>query len=302
MFSQIAVKKNQSQPNRSFNQVASMFGRLYEEAMAASIRTEHGRGPEYRPSSFPICSVLVYMQFLAAARNGFYESNMGAGGGFFTSVGTAAHENIQRYIGESGKIYGHWKCRNPKCKRSHAARDLYDEKGKIVRPGALTRESTTNNKCPTCKHAMEYVELEINYNGLKGHIDCIVKLEDGSYWVADYKTTTANNLKSTKLPKSEHLMQLPTYCYVLEKKYKMKIRGFSLLYFSRDNPYSFREHADKWTPRWRSQIGALIKDQKRVYRNAVRAFVENKPDLAIKCKVCTKPSDYEEKIDRKSVV
>ncbi len=269
------------------------FGRAYKEAMDSAIRTKHGRPPEYRPSSFPICPVLTYMKFVGAHR-GYYESEMGAGGGFFTSVGTAAHENIQYYMGNNMRMWGNWKCRNPKCRHALRARDLYDEDGTILRKGKLTRKHTTNNKCPGCDHSMEYIEIEINYRGLKGHIDAIYKMGKNMFWVGDYKTTTKNILKkSSELPKREHLMQVPTYCYALEKLYGMKILGFSLLYFSRDNPYEFVEKSDTWTPRWRKQIAKLIRSQKTNYQVAVQAFVQNKPELAIRYKPCQKPSDYE---------
>lgn len=281
---------------KRFTVVQSHFGRVYAETMDSTIRTTYGRGPEYRPSSFPICPVLVHMQFIAAAETGHYEGVMQAGGGFFTSVGTAAHENIQYYIGCTGKTFGDWKCKNPKCQKHHDARDLYDEKGVLWRPGKLTRKNTTKNTCPKCHNPMEYIEKEIDYKGLKGHIDCIFEMPDGTYWVADYKTSTKGLIKGNKLPKSEHLMQVPTYCYVLEKKYGMKISGFSLLYFSRDNPFEFREYAEEWGPRRRNEIKQLIKDQKHIYACAVNSFVQNDPDIAIGCKPCLVPDDYERKM------
>jgi hypothetical protein len=221
---------------------------------------------------------------------------MSASGGFFTSVGTAAHENIQYYIGQSGNVFGDWKCKSPKCIKYKQGRNLFDEDGNLIRQGKLTRVDTCNNKCPKCKEPMEYVEKEIVYRGMKGHIDCIYRLPNGNFWIADYKTTTKTNLKSSKLPKREHLMQLPTYCYVLEKKYGMTVEGFSLLYFSRDNPFEFREHAEQWDARWRSRVKVLIEQQREIYGSAVRAFVERKPELAIKNKPCSCPDDYEKKM------
>lgn len=282
--------------SQRITEIASHFGRVYAEAMEKSITVSHGRGPEFRPSSFPICPVLAYMQMKEAAKAGYYASTMSTSGGFFTSVGTAAHENIQYFMGETGRIFGDWKCKNPKCKRHKLSKNVYDEDGNVIREGKLTRTNTVNNKCPSCKEPMEYIEKEINYNGLKGHIDCIYKMPSGAYWIADYKTTTKNNLKSSKLPKREHLMQLPTYCYVLEKKYGMEIEGFSLLYFSRDNPFEFKEHAEQWTSRWRKKVKELIADQKKIYTSAVQAFALGKPELAIKLKPCSCPDDYEKKM------
>jgi len=273
--------------------IESHLGKVYAQIMDSSIITPNGRGPEYRPSSFPICPVLVHMQFMQAAQDGFYMSNMAAGGGYFTTVGTAAHENIQYYMGSTKKVFGDWKCRNPRCQKHHDARDLYDEKGVMYRKGTLTSKNTTDNECPECGVACEYVEKCIDYFGLKGHIDCIYEMPDGTYWVLDYKTSTKGIIKTAKLPKREHLMQVPTYCYVLEKKYKMKISGFSLLYLSRDNPYEFKEKAQRWNERFRQETKELIIQQKKIYRSAVNSFIQNKPELAIKQKPCQCPDDYE---------
>lgn len=296
MFNKLKPRTAAFSQSQRFTQIASHFGRVYAEVMEKAITVSHGRGPEFRPSSFPICPVIAYMQMRTAATLGYYPGNMSTSGGFFTSVGTAAHENIQYFMGETGSVFGDWKCKTPKCKHFKAGRNLFDEDGNLVRKGKLTRKNTCNNKCPLCKEPMEYVEKEINYNGLKGHIDCIYKLPNGNYWVADYKTTTKNILKGPKLPKREHLMQLPTYCYVLEKKYGMVIEGFSLLYFSRDNPFEFKEHAEQWDKRWRVRVRKLIEDQRETYKSAVQAFAQKKPELAVKMKPCSCPDDYEKKM------
>jgi len=73
----------------------------------------------------------------------------------------------------------------------------------------------------------------------------------------------------------------------------MKISGFSLLYLSRDNPFEFREYAEQWGPRRRDEIRDLIKNQKKIYRAAVNSFIQDKPELAMKCKPCQVPDDYE---------
>src|SRR5690606_22992419 len=99
--------------------------------------------------------------------------------------------------------------------------------------------------------------------------------------------------KGNKLPKSEHLMQLPTYCYVHEKNYKMKIEGFSLLYFRRDNPFEFYEHAEAWDARWRQRIRELIANQRERYSDAANAFYHRKPKLAIGSKPCRCADDYD---------
>lgn len=275
-----------------YTKISSFFGRAYADAMERVIETKHGRAPEFRPSAFPLCPVLIYAKLAVAAKDGYYHSSMGAAGGFFTSVGTAAHENIQYYLGASGRTFGDWKCKNPKCKKHQLSKTLIAEDGSVLRHGKLTRTNTTNNICPACEHSMEYVEKEINYRGCKGHVDCIYKLPNGNYWVADYKTTTKTSLKSGKLPKNEHLMQVPTYCYALEKEYGIKIEGFSLLYFSRDNPFEFHEHSEQWDKRWRERTRIMLKEQRSRYKAGLQAFATRDVDIAIRKKPCQCPDDY----------
>jgi hypothetical protein len=275
----------------------SAFGKLYEHTMEQAIETDYGRGPEFRPSSFPTCPILTMTRLQVGAHYKKFVGEMSASGGFFTSVGTAAHENIQYFIGASGKIWGDWKCINPRCKKAHAARDLYDEDGNIIRKGKLTRRNTTNNKCPCCKHDLFYEEKEVRYKGLKGHIDAILKTPEG-FIIGDYKTTTRSKLESGKLPMKAHLKQLPTYCYILKKKYKMKVIGFSLLYFSRDNPFRFVEHYEPWTDEWDERVRTkVIKHERKKFKAGVKAFLEQDIRIAIKHKPCSCREQYEEELD-----
>lgn len=301
MFSKLPKKTSSSaysQNSRFFKPVkSSFFGEMYEETMNKVMTTSYGRGPRFRPSALPLCSILVYMQLVKGASQGYFEDQMSASGGYFTRVGTAAHTNIQYFIGMSGKIWGDWVCNTSGCKKHNDARDLYDEKGKIIRKGILTRKNTTNNICPACKHPMIYEEKEIKYKGLIGHIDAIIKLEDGTFWVADYKTCTKYKLQSGKLPNKGHLIQLPSYCHVLHQKYKMKIRGFSLLYFSRDNPFMFYEHSEKWTPTWHKRSGDCIKNERKKFVAGVRSFALKSRQSAISGKPCKCKEDYETLMD-----
>lgn len=296
MFSNLKVPKQGQYAFAVRSEPASVFGAMYAKTMEMDIITTNGRMPECRPSGFPICSVLSFLKMVKGAHYGYYESKMSASGGYFTSVGTAAHENIQYYIGETGKVWGDWSCRNPTCTKMHDARDLFNEKGEMIRAGKTTRESTTNNKCPKCKHPMDYVEKQINYKGIKGHVDCIVKLASGGWWVADYKTSTQNKIKkgSSQLPVKDHMIQVPTYCIALEKQYKIKVDGFSLLYLSRDNPFIFYEHAELWTPLWRKNIKAVLKTQRKRYQAALISFSGKEVKTAIKHKTCKSLGCYME--------
>ena len=274
----------------------SIVGRLYDKAMENTYSTLEGRKPEYRPSAFPLCSVLLYRKMVKGASVGYFEEKRSAAGDYFTSIGTQAHENIQFHMGFSGKIFGDWKCRNMKCSKGLKGRTLFDKEGNVVHKGRLTSRNTTVHKCPKCDRAMEYVEKEIRYKGLKGHIDCIVKLDNGMFWVADYKTCTKNKLDSNKLPERAHLKQLPAYCWVLQKKYKMKIAGFSLLYFSRDNPFNYLEHAEDWTEEWNDKCGRMIAQERAKFKAGVDSFISMDHTEAVKNKPCTSLAFYKKEI------
>lgn len=281
-------------PRRS--RALSVAGRLYEQAMDNKFKTEEGRRPEYRPSAFPLCSVLVYMRLVAGASRGYFESERSAAGDYFTSVGTTAHENIQFHMGFTGRVFGDWRCMNTKCKKGRLSRDLYDADGNLVRKGKLTRKNSVKHLCPSCDLPMEYVEKEINFAGLKGHIDCIIKLDDGRYWVADYKTTTKNKMSKGKLPEKTHLKQLPTYCYVLKKKYKLNVAGFSLLYISRDNPFEYLEYTEEWTSKWDARCKDMIDGERKKFKAGVNSFFDLDHEQAIKHKPCKTLAFYEKEI------
>lgn len=282
---------------KSGSKSVSVMGRMYERAMDETYTSKEGRRPQYRPSSFPICSVLTYMSLIEGASKGYFEEEKSAASDYFTSVGTAAHENIQFYMGISANVFGDWKCTNvDNCKLASKAMDLYDANGRLHRRGKRTRKNTTNNICPCCNSPMTYIEKQVNYMGLKGHIDCILLLDDGTYWIGDYKTSTKYKLQSGKLPERSHLRQLPAYCYVLEKKYNLTISGFSLLYFSRDNPFNFYEYAEKWTSKWRRKIKKEVKNERIKFRSAVNSFAELDPEEAIANKPCKTLAYYEKEI------
>lgn len=273
-------------------------GRLYEQAMENKVVHTKGRAPKFRPSAFPLCSILIYRRMVMAASRGYFEEERSASSDFFTSVGTIAHENIQFHMGHTKQIFGDWKCINfGQCVSANDGMDLYDSSGTCIRRGKLTVRNSTDNICPSCGLAMRYEEKEIRFLGLVGHIDGIVKLPDGGYWLIDYKTTTKYKMNSGKLPVPSHLKQLPTYCYVVKKKYKLDVRGFSLIYFSRDNPFDFLESAYEWNGEWDKNIGKLIHEEKRKFVSGIEAFKKDDYKIAIRNKPCVSKIYYEKEMD-----
>lgn len=302
----ISVKRGKFGASKSFGPrpvvAKSVAGKLYAEAMESVHTDVNARPPVLRPSSFPLCSVLVYHDLMVGTSTGKFKRDMSAGGGYFTSVGTAAHTNIQFYIGKSGKVFGHWKCINNLCPEFHKARDKWkrvDDKWKLIH-GKPTLKNTTNNVCPYCKFDMEYVELTVKHKKVEGHIDCVIMLDPKRkrIWVADYKTCTKNKIENarTKLPERSHLRQLPSYCYILEEKYGYKVEGFSLIYICRDNPWIFYEHAEPWTDAWRKRAMHELKLERVRYRSGVDAYIERDKSIAIGQKPCKSLAHYEKEM------
>lgn len=254
----------------------SVFGNLYVDAMKSSITRKDGRSPELRPSSFPLCSVQVLDKFIQASIDGYYQGSMTAYGGYFTSVGTAAHENIQRYMGTTRSILGRWKCDYKPC-------DAY---GKLSVP-------TTDAFCPCCGHVREYVEFRVDMNGVRGHIDAVIPMANDRIWIGDYKTSTQTYVAAKGDVHKEHLMQIPSYCLILEQKYKQDVAGFSLLYLARDNPGNFHEKAFKWDNNRRNDAQDVIDLNTLRYTSAVKSLLTRNPAKAVACKSCKFPSDYE---------
>lgn len=308
VLSRVSPRKSTAQSKFGPRKVhaKSIAGKLYADAMEQSITDKNARPPVLRPSSFPMCSVLVYTDLMKGSYEEKFERDMSAGGGFFTSVGTAAHTNIQLYIGKSGKVFGHWKCINHLCPEFHKSRDKWktvEVKGKSVRKlvhGTPTREFSCDNVCPECKYDMEYVELTVKHKKVEGHIDCVIMLDHKKkrIWVADYKTCNKAKIDSgrSKLPAREHLRQLPAYCYILEKEYGYKVEGFSLIYICRDNPYLFYEHAEPWTPAWRKKAAAEFKLERLRYKAGVKSWLERDPTAAIEMKPCKSIVHYEKEM------
>lgn len=262
---------------------STLFSDLYEKAIDDSWHTHGGRPPKLRPSSFPLCPILTWRKMVKGAHLGYWPEEQEFSGQYFTQVGTLVHEVVQLYMGNTGKIWGNWKCRNPRCKESK-------KKG-------LTRKHTTNNKCPCCGSPMYYEEIEVRYRGIVGHIDAIIYLGNGRYWVGDYKTTTKYKINSGKLPEKAHLKQIPAYVHILRVTLKLNVVGFSLLYLSRDNPFYFSEESFYWDKQWTIKAKAMLKGEKRRYLAALESFKTRKLHHIIQNKPCTSKKFYNQNLD-----
>jgi hypothetical protein len=279
----------------------SWVSQTFAQAMESSFIHPLGRGPELRPSSFPQCSVKVWMQKYRGAALGQYNAERKFSMEYFTGVGTTVHEISQLFMGLSKVQYGHWKCLNPKCIKGIQASEIRTADGSLVKAGKITRKFSCDNICPKCALPMFYVELEVNYKGTKGHIDGVWKIPKslgGGYWVIDYKTTGLEKVKNGKenFPDKKHLAQLPVYAYILRKKYKMDIKGFSLIYMPRDNPFSFYEYREDWSKKWSLHSSQVLKENTLRYNAVLKDLTNDSFSESIYNKPCSSEREYRNKM------
>lgn len=289
----IHLSSGKQNPNQN-----SEISKIIDQAMEVSYLLPGNRRPALRPSSFPKCPVLDWMRLVRFESQGHLEEKHSFANSYFAGVGTVVHEIIQHHIGNTQKVYGNWKCTNPDCSCGQAAMDLYDAQGKCVRRGKITAFRTTNNLCPECSRPMHYEELEITMMGITGHVDCILVLEKGKWWVIDYKTTLKSKVAGKKLPEKKHLKQLRAYAYMLKHKYGLPIQGLSLIYLPRDNPFYFLEYSEDFnTEKLERRAFAIIKDEKRKWKAVQKSLKTKDYSHVVAAKPCSCREDYHEKMD-----
>lgn len=259
---------------------ATEFSLMYKSLTNVK-RQQAPREVYLRPSMLPTCSIKLLDAMIAYSND--THSDWGFGADYFTSVGTTVHEFIERWCSEShSKIWGHWKCLNPDCQHEH--------------------QFTHENTCSKCGSKMGYHEIEIEYLGFKGHIDCIILTKKGVQ-ICDYKTTTKD--KAKKLNYKTHNMgyplQINAYAYMLDKvwghhfkeKYGLGMAGASLLFISRDNPFQTQEF--HWTYADGRDIGRKILYRSLLqFRAALKDFNNLELRRTLKFKACPNRQAYED--------
>ena len=192
------------------NKTLAEFAKYYRTSMKSELPDLVTRAPALRVSSFPFCGLRTLYKRLESKTEKF-----DAGKDFYTSVGTAAHLVFQRFLGNKGKIYGNWKCRDSKC--------------------GNFEEFSNKAKCPDCGKEREYEEFTVTaFDHVSGHLDGVWKSSEGKYYVIDYKTSSSRNLwthrkRSAIFPYVKNKVQILSYCSLLEHIYDITI---SLSYFN----------------------------------------------------------------------
>jgi hypothetical protein len=200
-------------------------------------------------------------------------------GDFFLNIGTVVHSVLQKHSKNALKLWGNWKC--SRC--------------------GTTWKHSTRNKC-NCGGDADYVEVEVDYLGVKGHIDLIYITDDGVV-ITDFKTTTSGKIiKNTTYDSypQNYLYQIASYFYMCEKLFAHKFKRYgglayaTLFFISRDNPSSNIEF--DFSRKQLIKLGKeTILNARTAYKYAKKAFNNLNVDTFNECKevrMCSNLDDY----------
>ncbi len=171
-----------------------------------SIESKILRKPELRGSQLPICEVY----FMGATLLGGIEQAESYMSDFYTSIGTAIHENFQKWAGRMGVLFGNWVCK--RCNK-------------------VISNSFGPNTC--CNTEMQYKEIEFEKDGLLCHFDGIIKVKDKLY-LLEIKSISMEKLETEELPYKNHYSQATTYAYIAKTFLNLPIKGTIILYLARN--------------------------------------------------------------------
>lgn len=223
------------------------FLKEYKKAMSELAivgRRDVSRVLSLRCSQLPFCAPSA---FIGVAKNPYFQS-LDMRGLYYTSVGTAVHTIMQTAIPQSTeKVIGNWKCRD--C-------------GKFLK-------MRSQPEC--CDLPMEYVEIDIDYKGIKGHIDCVFVV-NGKHYIVDFKTTSvAAKDKKRKNPGAAYIEQIQSYAYLIGKQYGIKIHGVMLVFIPRDNPDEPVVYEEPIDSEKLKNIGRRLKQQRAAHKDVINA-------------------------------
>lgn len=237
-----------------------------------------------RPSGFPYCGL---RKLLSAPKILSEGQTTSLAGGYFTSVGTAAHTVFQSHIGRLGEVVGDWKC--PSC-------------------GKFTKFTTF--KVCDCGHKPQYEELEVKYKDmLVGHLDGLVKLKERDpktgkrkYIVIDYKTATARAVaegqkpNQTMFPYAYNVQQIKRYVILMELCFGIHVEGWMLIYLNRDVPLGRKNRAIISVTMSDEEKAGLVRELKswiKTHRRVLTAQTYDDFEWIRDRKLCASHKDYD---------
>lgn len=188
------------------------FLALYRDAFENTLTMTKGdpaRLYNLRCSQLPYCPASVLLNY---GERGMIQA-MDLSMAFYVGVGHAVHHAMQRYLSQSGKFLANYKCH---------------ECGKVHK---------LSHTIECCGFPTEYDEIDLDVNGVQGHIDLVFLDRNKDYWIMDLKTTSlAASEEKAKRPPESYRRQVRAYAYLLYKQYKIRVKGLMLVFIPRDNP------------------------------------------------------------------
>jgi ribosomal protein L21E len=88
---------------------------------------------------------------------------------------------------------------------------------------------------------MHYVEIELKYKQISGHTDGIYLSKSKKYYLIDYKGSSTRHIDNHQkfknvFPHHNNVIQIKSYCALVEHLLGINIDGWILIYTARDNP------------------------------------------------------------------
>lgn len=228
-----------------------------------------GRVLNLRCSALPFCPLSLFHQIgtLGISQSQDFQSM------YFTRVGTIVHTVMQTaLVRDGGRVFGDWSCR--KCK--------------------IKEHMSLFRTCKKCKRPMEYEELEIDFRGIKGHVDTlfvpkshvkkaieISKLPEAQRFeaakelilvIVDYKTCSiSNSPKKQRDPGASYKSQIKAYAWLLTKQYGLNIKSTILMFLPRDNPNRPVYWEQGWSDADMPAMGRQLKRWKQAHTDVLAA-------------------------------
>lgn len=260
---------------------------------------------EFRSSSFPYCPIID----LENRINGMIGFEEGYRSGFYTGMGTAVHENVQKWLPRlekyKDKLWGDWVCSG--CGQK-------DSWGNWKRQyhGCLQPKSCDCDKKHKHFIYLEYtIELgELDKHGnpspLAIHVDLIF-LINGKLWIVDLKTTGYEKISKPDwkkvYPALKYAAQVSNYCVIVERFAKFEVGGWGITYVARDNTKfstgrrgpMIRTVSNAWDDAERELWGGRLDKATKGRRNVIKLLDTGRVKYAenvVKFRPCRDKKEY----------